>query len=93
MSQETENQTEKTIHDYTFPDDVTTSEDCLYLNIWTPSTSGKLPVMFWIHGGALANGGSSEYRLVGENMASRGVVVVNINYRLGLFGFLANEAL
>ena len=62
------------------------SEDCLYLNIYTPGTEGKRPVMFWIHGGAYIQGSANEYngaRLAAEN----DVVVVAINYRLGIFGF------
>ncbi len=63
------------------------SEDCLYLNIYTPGTEGSRPVMFWIHGGAYIQGSANEYngaRLAAEN----DVVVVAINYRLGIFGFL-----
>ncbi|MFH1149207.1 MAG: carboxylesterase/lipase family protein [Actinomycetota bacterium] len=71
------------------------SEDCLYLNVWTPAkkSSEKLPVMFWIHGGAyqLGAGGLPLYN--GEKLAERGVVVVTINYRLGPLGFLAHPAL
>jgi len=65
------------------------SEDCLYLNIWTPanSTSDKLPVMFWIHGGGFTVGGTAIYD--GENLARKGVVLVTINYRLGVLGFFA----
>ncbi|KAK7952515.1 uncharacterized protein PG986_008243 [Apiospora aurea] len=75
------------------------SEDCLFLNIWTnflpkprPDSlkSGLRPVMFWIHGGALAGGTANEAIYDGGNLASRGdVVVVAINYRLGTLGFLA----
>ncbi|KAK8090143.1 hypothetical protein PG997_005104 [Apiospora hydei] len=75
------------------------SEDCLFLNIWTsflpksrPESlkSGLRPVMFWIHGGALAGGTANEAIFDGGNLASRGdVVVVAINYRLGTLGFLA----
>jgi carboxylesterase type B len=69
------------------------SEDCLYLNIWSPlisDTSDELkPVMFWIHGGALLIGSSVEYYFNGEVLSTKGdVVVVTINYRLGPFGFL-----
>ena len=62
------------------------SEDCLYLNIYTPGTEGKRPVMVWIHGGAYLQGSANEYdgsRLAAEN----DVVVVCINYRLGIFGY------
>lgn len=71
------------------------SEDCLYLNVWTPakSPSERLPVMVWIYGGGLEAGSSSEPRQDGENLARRGVVVVSMNYRLGVFGFLAHPDL
>jgi len=67
------------------------SEDCLYLNIWTPANSAgdKLPVMFWIHGGAFILGGGSVAGYDGENLARKGVVLVTINYRLGVLGFFA----
>ncbi len=64
------------------------SEDCLTLNIWTPSTEGSLPVMFWIHGGAFLTGSGAVPWYNGERLAKlRDVVVVTINYRLGVFGF------
>ncbi len=71
------------------------SEDCLGLNVWTPArdASQKLPVMVWIHGGGFQIGSSSQTAYDGEALASRGVVVVSINYRLGIFGFLAHPAL
>jgi len=71
------------------------SEDCLYLNVWTPaaSSSDHLPVMVWIYGGGFAAGGSSEPRQDGELLAKKGVVVVSFNYRLGIFGFLAHPEL
>lgn len=66
------------------------SEDCLTLNVYTPAKSkSKLPVMFWIHGGGYSGGGSSEPRHNGDFMPTKGVVLVTINYRLGVFGFLA----
>lgn len=69
------------------------SEDCLTLNVWAPANAKNLPVIFWIHGGSLT-GGSSRYPLfVGSNLAVRGVVVVTINYRLGVFGWLAHPGL
>lgn len=71
------------------------SEDCLYLNVWTPAKSAgdKLPVMVWIHGGGFF-GGTSLYDLYsGEQIAKRGVVYVSITYRLGKFGFLAHPEL
>lgn len=72
-----------------------TSEDCLYLNVWTPAESAddRLPVMVWIHGGAFETGSGSMGVYDGRNLAARGVVVVTINYRLGPFGFLAHPAL
>lgn len=76
---------------YTVP----ASEDCLYLNIWKPAGSDteSLPVLFFIHGGSLMTGQSyySEYR--GEDLAKKGVIVVNFAYRLGVFGYYANEDL
>ncbi len=66
------------------------SEDCLYLNVWTPSLEGaRRPVMVWIHGGAFATGAGSLGTYSGKYLAARGdVVVVTINYRLGALGFL-----
>lgn len=71
------------------------SEDCLYLNIWTPrlGTTGRLPVMVWIHGGALIFGAGGLPIYDGAVMAQRGAVVVNINYRLGALGFFSHPAL
>jgi para-nitrobenzyl esterase len=73
----------------------TQNEDCLGLNVWTPAKSAadKLPVMVWIHGGGFLIGASSQSVYDGEPLASEGVVVVSINYRLGIFGFLAHPAL
>ena len=70
-------------------------EDCLYLNIWTPANSSdqSLPVMVWIHGGSNLNGAGSQPEYDGSNLASKGVVVVTINYRLDIFGFLAHPEL
>ena len=66
------------------------SEDCLTVNVYTPANAkGKLPVMFWIHGGGYTGGGSSEPRHNGDFLPTYGVVLVTINYRLGVFGFLA----
>jgi para-nitrobenzyl esterase len=69
------------------------SEDCLYLNVYTAANSArdKRPVMVWIHGGALTSGAGSLYD--GEALAKKGVLVVTINYRLGLFGFFAHPEL
>jgi len=69
------------------------SEDCLYLNIYAPPAKAeqKLPVMVWIHGGGFSTGNSSSYD--GENLARLGAVVVTINYRVGVFGFLTHRRL
>ena len=71
------------------------SEDCLGLNVWTPahSVAAKLPVMVWIYGGGFQIGASSQSAYDGEALAAQGVVLVSINYRLGIFGFLAHPAL
>ncbi len=71
-----------------------TSEDCLYANVWTPefTSSAKLPVMVWIHGGGNYEGRGQDPPL-GPALARMGVVVVSFNYRLGVFGFLAHPAL
>ena len=75
-------------------DSMDQSEDCLSLNVWTPSTSGEqLPVMVFIHGGAYLIGSGSQVMYRGEHLARRGVVVVTINYRLGVLGFLAHPVL
>lgn len=73
----------------------TISEDCLFLNVWTPAkTAGdKLPVLVWIHGGGLTEGAGSVKVYDGEELAKKGIIVVTINYRLGLFGFLAHPEL
>jgi len=68
-------------------------EDCLTLNVWTPSVDGALPVMFWIHGGGHTAGSGSLLPTIGVPYATRGVVIVSINYRLGVFGYLAHPAL
>jgi len=69
------------------------SEDCLYLNIWAPQDAKKAPVLVWIHGGALTGGFSHESLYNGAKMAARGVILVSINYRLGVLGFLAHPEL
>ncbi len=71
------------------------SEDCLYLNVWTRAASAqeKLPVMVWIYGGGYSAGAASEPRQDGENLARKGVVVVSMNYRLGVFGFFVHPEL
>lgn len=70
------------------------SEDCLFLNVYTPADAkakSKLPVMFWIHGGGYSGGASSEPRHNGDFLPLKGVVLVTINYRLGVFGFLVTD--
>ncbi|MGA8743095.1 MAG: carboxylesterase family protein, partial [Terracidiphilus sp.] len=72
------------------------SEDCLFLNVYTPADAkknSKLPVMFWIHGGGYSGGASSEPRHNGDFLPLKGVVLVTINYRLGVFGFLVTDEL
>jgi para-nitrobenzyl esterase len=72
------------------------SEDCLYLNVWTPrpGSSARLPVMVWIHGGGNRSGWSFEPDYLGESLAARGdVVVVSIAYRVGIFGFFGHPEL
>ena len=71
------------------------SEDCLTLNIWTPAKDkkAKLPVMVWVYGGGFLAGGTSEARQDGAQLASNGVIVVTMNYRLGIFGFFAHPDL
>lgn len=71
------------------------SEDCLTLNIWTPAKdrNANLPVMVWVYGGGFQAGGTSEPRQDGEVLAAKGVVVVSMNYRLGIFGFFTHPEL
>ncbi len=71
------------------------SEDCLYLNVWTPDATGheKLPVLVYFFGGGFAGGDGSEGRYDGESMAQKGIVALTVNYRLGVFGFLAHPEL
>jgi len=73
----------------------TQSEDCLYLNVWTAAKSAneKRPVMMWIHGGGNISGASQFPANDGEALARQGVVVVSINYRLGIFGYFAHPLL
>ena len=73
----------------------TIDEDCLYLNVWTTAedATAGLPVMVWIHGGALTRGTGALPGYRGDRLAARGVVVVTINYRLGPFGYLAHPLL
>jgi len=69
------------------------SEDCLSLNIWTPANAHNAPVFFWIYGGALWGGTSRDPMYDGRKLASRGMVVVSINYRTGPLGWLAHPEL
>lgn len=74
------------------------SEDCLYLNVWSPTSTGTearadLPVMVWIHGGGFTTGYGSAPVYDGEALAKQGVIVVSINYRMGIFGFFAHPEL
>ncbi len=77
----------------------TISEDCLYLNIWTPvrqagaQAGAKLPVFVYIHGGGFSEGSGSVAVYDGEGLAKQGLVMVTLNYRLGVFGFLAHPGL
>ena len=73
------------------------SEDCLYLNIWRPATEAQsaemLPVIVYIHGGSNKGGWSYEPNYIGHNLASKGVIVISIAYRLGVFGFFSHPTL
>lgn len=71
------------------------SEDCLYLNVWTPAKkpSEKLPVLVYFYGGGFIAGDGSENRYDGESLAKKGIVTVTLNYRLGIFGFFSHPEL
>jgi para-nitrobenzyl esterase len=71
------------------------SEDCLYLNVWAPKVKAgeKLPVMVWVYGGGFQAGATSEPRQDGERLAHKGVIVVSMNYRMGIFGFYSHPEL
>ena len=71
-------------------EDFEVSEDCLYLNVWTPREGADMPVMVWFHGGSHTSGQGHSLIFDGTSLASQGVVLVTINYRLGPFGFLAH---
>jgi para-nitrobenzyl esterase len=77
------------------PDSPKTSEDCLYLNLWTAANRAneRRPVMVWIFGGAYSEGGGNSPHNDGENLAKKGVILVNFNYRLGPFGFFSHPEL
>lgn len=70
-----------------------TSEDCLSLNVWAPADAKDAPVFVWIHGGSLTGGSGSEPMYDGARLAAQGLVVVSINYRLGVLGYLAHPQL
>lgn len=70
-----------------------TSEDCLFLNVWRPTRKGKYPVMVFIHGGGFTYGSAGVPLYDGAKLAERGVVIVSLNYRMGLLGFFAHPAL
>ena len=69
------------------------SEDCLTLNIWAPTGARKAPVFFWIHGGALTTGSSRDALYDGAKLAEQGIIVVSLNFRLGVLGWLAHPEL
>jgi para-nitrobenzyl esterase len=71
------------------------SEDCLYLNLWLPEqhSQARLPVMVWVYGGGFVAGSTSEPRQDGGNLSKKGVLVVSMNYRLGIFGFFSHPEL
>ena len=71
------------------------SEDCLYLNVWTPARrpAERLPVLVWIYGGGFTNGSGAMPLYWGDQLARRGVVVVTFNYRVGALGFMAHPEL
>jgi para-nitrobenzyl esterase len=87
------------IQSNSYPDmvfhDPSPSEDCLTLNVWAPAKAkrGSLPVMVWIYGGGFLSGGTSENRQDGQFLAHRNVVIVSMNYRLGIFGFFVHPEL
>jgi para-nitrobenzyl esterase len=68
-------------------------EDCLFVNVWSPAGASKLPVMVWLHGGAFILGSGGDKYYDGAALAAHDVVVVTLNYRLGMFGFLSHPAL
>lgn len=83
-------------HEFYQAGDPDRSEDCLYLNVWTPApgkTNKKLPVTMWIHGGGFQFGFGHEIEFDGEAWAKRGVILITINHRLGPFGFLSHPLL
>ena len=81
------------IKEFQYEKSAAINEDCLYLNIFTPIEKKNCPVAIWIHGGAFVGGSSGEVSFKGFEYAKRGVILVTINYRLGIFGFFANKEL
>ena len=86
--------------EYMSPEAPGVSEDCLFLNIWTPVTltgsarpAANLPVLFWIYGGGFNEGSGAVAVYNGANLAKKGVIVVNVNYRVGSLGFMAHPEL
>lgn len=77
------------------PPETRQDEDCLYLNVWTPAARNDplLPVILWVHGGSHRVGAGSHPAYRGDRLAARGCIVVTLNYRLGMFGYLAHPAL
>ena len=78
-----------------YPVEEEMDEDCLYLNVWTPAQSPeeKLPVIFWVHGGAFMTGYGHSAHFDGEHFAQQGVILVTINYRLNIFGWMTHPEL
>lgn len=78
-----------------YPVEEEMDEDCLYLNIWTPAQSvhERLPVIFWVHGGAFVTGYGHSAHFDGEHFAHQGVILVTINYRLNIFGWMTHPEL
>lgn len=78
-----------------YPYEEEMSEDCLYLNVWTPAhgEDGKLPVIFWVHGGAFMTGYGHSAHFDGEHFARQGVILVTINYRVNIFGWMVHPEL
>ena len=72
------------------------SEDCLYLNMWVPSDNNdtnKIPVLVYIHGGSNRAGWTFEPNYIGTNLSKKGVIVITVSYRLGIFGFYSHPEL
>jgi para-nitrobenzyl esterase len=80
---------------YEYAGDRPSSGDCLFLNVWAPSENGdgKRPVMVWIYGGGFQQGSAANPVFDGARLAARGTIVVSLNYRVGIFGFMAHPDL